>query len=492
MIDLQQTTNALLSFLTTPNKDWSFCTLSFMVAFLVFFAVYLYINHYRKAWLKAYVVLFGLLFAYKANGALMVLLPITTLLSWFLTKKMMRLRRGKPRRIGLSLVILIELLPLLYYKYTNFTLDILNYLLQSNFAPLQLLLPIGISFYTFQAISYTVDVYKERFPKATGLLEYTFYLTFFPLLIAGPITRAKILIPQIDAPQPNNKQLINTGLWLIICGLLKKALVADYLAQYNNWIFADPLAYTGFENLMGVLGFTLQIYCDFSGYSDMAIGIAALMGFQLPNNFNSPYQSLNLTEFWHRWHITLSQWFRDYVYIPLGGNRKGELKTYRNTFITMIVAGLWHGASGMFVLWGILHGIGLTIHKFFQNRGFSKVHNTIYVKAICWTITFTYISVAWVFFRSQDLSTAFSIIGKITIDLHFVDVQNFINTRLLWIMLLAVSLELHSIRQSDYKWLQQKFISLPWLAKLMIFLLVLQLVINFSQNSVQPFIYTRF
>ena len=158
----------------------------------------------------------------------------------------------------------------------------------------------------------------------------------------------------------------------------------------------------------------------------------------------------------------------------------------------MIVAGLWHGASGMFVLWGILHGIGLTIHKFFQNRGFSKVHNTIYVKAICWTITFTYISVAWVFFRSQDLSTAFSIIGKITTDLHFVDVQNFINTRLLWIMLLAVSLELHSIRQSDYKWLQQKFISLPWVAKLMIFLLVLQLVINLSQNSVQPFIYTRF
>ena len=205
-----------------------------MIAFLLFFAGYIYINGSRKTWMKAYVVLFGMFFAYKANGALMVLLPITTLLSWFLTKKMMRLRRGKPRRVGVFIVILIELLPLLYYKYTNFTLDILNHLLQSNFAPLQLILPIGISFYTFQAISYTIDVYKERFPKTTDLLEYSFYLTFFPLLIAGPITRAKVFIPQINTPRLNDKHLINLGLWLIICGLLKKALVADYLAQYNN------------------------------------------------------------------------------------------------------------------------------------------------------------------------------------------------------------------------------------------------------------------
>mgnify|MGYP000008979999 FL=1 len=492
MISFKQTIHELSSFLTTPNSGWSFCTLSFLAVFIIFFAGYLYINKYQKAWQKAYVVLFGLMFAYKANGTLMVLLPTTTLLSWFLTKKMMRLRRGKPRKIGFSIVILIELMPLLYYKYSNLTLDVLNHLLRSNFAPLQLLLPIGISFYTFQAISYTIDVYKEHFTKKTNLLDYCFYLTFFPLLIAGPITRAHILIPQINTPQLTNKQLINTGLWLIICGMLKKALVADYLAQYNNWIFADPLAYTGFENLMGVLGFTLQIYCDFSGYSDMAIGIAALMGFQLPNNFNSPYQSLNLTEFWHRWHITLSQWFRDYIYIPLGGNRKGELNTYRNTIITMIVAGLWHGASGMFALWGGLHGIGLTVHKFAYNRGFNKIPNTIYVKIFCWTITFTYISVAWIFFRSHDIHTALNIIGKITTDLHLIDIQNFINARLLWIMLLAVSLELHSIRQSDYKWLQQKFIALPWIAKLVIFLFVLQLVINLSQNNIQPFIYTQF
>lgn len=250
MISFKQTIHELSSFLTTPNSDWSFCTLSFLVVFIIFFAGYLYINKYQKAWQKAYVVLFGLMFAYKANGTLMVLLPTTTLLSWFLTKKMMRLRRGKPRKIGFSIVILIELMPLLYYKYSNLTLDVLNHLLRSNFAPLQLLLPIGISFYTFQAISYTIDVYKEHFTKKTNLLDYCFYLTFFPLLIAGPITRAHILIPQINTPQLTNKQLINTGLWLIICGMLKKALVADYLAQYNNWIFADPLAYTGFENLV--------------------------------------------------------------------------------------------------------------------------------------------------------------------------------------------------------------------------------------------------
>ena len=492
MIDFHATIDTLLSFLVTPNKDWSFCTLSFMLVFILFFAFYLFINRQRKAYMQIYVILFGLLFAYKANGTLMCLLPTTTLLSWFLTKKMMRLRRGKPRKVGPILVIFIELFPLLYYKYSNFTLEILNNLLQSNFAFLQLLLPIGISFYTFQAISYTIDVYKERFPKTTGLLEYSFFLTFFPLLIAGPITRAETLIPQVHNPKLNDKQLINTGLWLIICGLLKKALVADYLAQYNNWVFADPLAYNGFENLMAVLGFTLQIYCDFSGYSDMAIGIAALMGFQLPNNFSSPYQSLNLTEFWHRWHITLSQWFRDYIYIPLGGNRKGELRTYTNTFLTMIVAGLWHGASAMFVLWGCLHGLGLMVHKFCVNRGLNRLPNTIGTKTISWAITFVYIAFAWIFFRATNIETALSMLQQIATDFHLADIQSFITARLPWILLLAIGLELHSIRLNDYKWLQKKFISLPWLAKFIIFIMVIQLVINFSQNNIQPFIYTQF
>ncbi|WP_028897930.1 MBOAT family protein [Prevotella sp. HUN102] len=492
MIDLQQTISALGTFLTTSSKEWSISTLPFMVAFLLFFAIYIGINHCRKTWMQAYVILFSLFFAFKANGALMLLLPAATVISWYLTKKMMRLKRGEPRKVGLGLIIFLELFPLLYYKYTNFGLEILNGIFSSNFALTEMILPIGISFYTFQAISYTIDVYKERFPKTTGLTEYSFYLTFFPLLIAGPITRAEVLIPQVNEPKLTDKALINKGLWLIICGLLKKCLIADYLAQFNNLVFDNPLAYSGFENLMGVLGYTLQIYCDFSGYSDMAIGLAALMGFQLPNNFSFPYQSLNLTEFWHRWHIALSSWFRDYIYIPLGGNRKGNIRTYSNSFLTMTVAGLWHGASGMFVIWGVLHGVGLIIHKFASNHGLKKIKNTIPVKATSWLITFTYVACAWVFFRAPNLDTAFSIFTNLYTNLHLGDIYPFLMARPMWLVLLAIGLELHSIRKHDYDWMQEKFINAHPILKFIILLITLQLIINFSQDNVQPFIYTQF
>lgn len=492
MIDWQQTTAALGNFLTSTSKEWSLCTLPFMVAFLLFFAIYIGVNHRRKTWMQAYVILFSLFFAFKANGGLMLLLPITTIVSWYLTKKMMRLKRGKPRKVGLVLIIFLELLPLLYHKYTNFSLEILNEIFNSNFALTKMILPVGISFYTFQAISYTIDIYKEKFPKTTGLLEYSFYLTFFPLLIAGPITRAEVLIPQVNKPRLTDKTLLNKGLWLIICGLLKKCLIADYLAQFNNLVFDNPLAYSGFENLMGVLGYTLQIYCDFSGYSDVAIGLAAVMGFQLPNNFSFPYQSLNLTEFWHRWHIALSSWFRDYIYIPLGGNRKGNIRTYCNSFVTMIVAGLWHGASGMFVIWGVLHGIGLIIHKSAYNHGLKKVKNSVLIKAISWMITFVYIACAWVFFRSPNLNTAFSIFTNLWTNFRISDIYPFLMARPMWLVLLAIGLELHSIRKHDYDWMQEKFIHSHAILKFIVFLITLQLIINFSQDNVQPFIYTQF
>ncbi|GAB6982113.1 MBOAT family O-acyltransferase [Prevotella dentasini] len=492
MIEPSQLLPSLLSFLSTSDGSWSLCTIPFMAAFVAFFALYLVFCKERRSWMQLYVVAFSLFFAFKANGALMVLLPTTALLSWFLTPKMMRLRRGTPRRAGLWLVILIELLPLLYYKYTDFTLSIFNDLLKTNFALQHLFLPIGISFYTFQAISYTVDVYKERFPKTTGLVEYLFYLTFFPLLVAGPITRAGVLIPQISQPRPVSKELVDRGLWLIVCGLLKKGVIADYLAQYNNWIFSDPTAYSGFENVMGVLGYTLQIYSDFSGYSDLAIGIAALMGFELKDNFRFPYQSLNLTEFWHRWHISLSTWFRDYLYIPLGGNRRGNLRTYANSFIAMIVAGLWHGASGMFVVWGLLHGVGLVCHKFLNNHLLKRIPDNLAVRVISWSVTFGYVAFAWIFFRSPDIDTAFALIGNVCDDFTLADFHPFVMARPLWMLLLAVGLELHSIRESDYLWMQQRFVRFPWIVKFIVFAVVVQMVIHLSMDNVQPFVYTQF
>ena len=423
----------------------------------------------------------------------MWLLPIVTISSWYLTRFMMRLKRGKVRKIGLAIVILTELLPLLYYKYSNFTLEIFHELLRSNFSPEKMLLPVGISFFTFQAISYTVDVYKGRYPKTAELIDYTFYLTFFPLLIAGPITRAEVLLPQVQTPKDNvNENLVYKGLWLIICGLIKKALIADYIAQYNNIVFDAPASQSGFGNLMGVLGFSVQIYFDFSGYSDLAIGVAALMGYELKDNFRFPYQSLNLTEFWHRWHIALSTWFRDYLYIPLGGNRKGELRTYLNSFLAMIVAGLWHGASWMFIVWGVLHGIGLVIHKFCRNNGLDKIPDNKYTKGISWFITFSYVSLAWIFFRAADMTTATTLIDNILHTISLADAYTFLMEYPLWLAVVLISLELHSIRETDYNWLQSKFIHSSWLVKLCIFAFVMQLVINLSHHSIQPFIYTQF
>ena len=423
----------------------------------------------------------------------MWLLPIVTISSWYLTRFMMRLKRGKVRKIGLAIVILTELLPLLYYKYSNFTLEIFHELLRSNFSPEKMLLPVGISFFTFQAISYTVDIYKGRYPKTAELIDYAFYLTFFPLLIAGPITRAEVLLPQIQTPKDNvNENLVYKGLWLIICGLIKKALIADYIAQYNNIVFDAPASQSGFGNLMGVLGFSVQIYFDFSGYSDLAIGVAALMGYELKDNFRFPYQSLNLTEFWHRWHIALSTWFRDYLYIPLGGNRKGELRTYLNSFLAMIVAGLWHGASWMFIVWGVLHGIGLVINKFCRNNGLDKIPDNKYTKGISWFITFSYVSLAWIFFRAADMTTATTLIDNILHTISLADAYTFLMEYPLWLAVVLISLELHSIRETDYNWLQSKFIHSSWLVKLCIFAFVMQLVINLSHHSIQPFIYTQF
>ena len=493
MAKITQLTTTLLDFLSTQDKNWSLCTLAFMAAFLVFFAIYIGLNRYRQPWTKAYVIAFSLFFAYKANGILMLLLPITAISSWYLTRFMMRLKRGKIRRSGLAIVILAELTPLLYYKYTNFTLEILHEILHSNFSPEKMLLPVGISFFTFQAISYTVDVYKGRYPKTAELTDYAFYLTFFPLLIAGPITRAEVLLPQVGRPREDiDSGLVYKGLWLIICGMVKKALIADYIAQYNNIVFDAPAVQSGFGDLMGVLGFSVQIYCDFSGYSDLAIGVAALMGYELKDNFNFPYQSLNLTEFWHRWHISLSTWFRDYLYIPLGGNRKGALRTYLNSLLAMIVAGLWHGASWMFVAWGVLHGIGLVVHKLCKNNGLDRIPDNTAVKAISWCLTFGYVTFAWIFFRSRDMATATTLMTNILQTTSLSDAYIFLMEYPLWFIVVLISLELHSIRGNDYSWLQDRFVHAPWLVKLGIFALVLQLAINFSQHSIQPFIYTQF
>lgn len=499
MPDYENIINALTAFFLQPDKDWSLVSFPFFVSFVVFYIIYIAISRTRKSVILSYVILFSLFFAWKANGILMLLLPATALFSWWATRRMMHALSY--RKLWLAVIIITDLAPLVYFKYTNFFASIINSMIQSNFGPFEIIVPIGISFYTFQAISYSIDVYRWKFTSETKLLDYLFYLTFFPLLMAGPITRAEVLIPQLRNQNqllPSSTKHLSTndlaykGLWLIILGIIKKVVVADYIAQFNNWVFDDPTAYSGFENLMAVLGFTLQIFCDFSGYSDIAIGLAALMGIELHDNFNFPYQSLNPTEFWHRWHIALSTWFRDYLYIPLSGNRHGLFRTCLNSFFTMLVAGLWHGASWMFILWGAIHGAALVSHKICKRLFLDRIPNTIAVRIVCWIIMFAFINVTWIFFRAENFDTVFAMMKEIGTNFRISDIMLFIANRPLWLLILLLGLELHSIRKDDYEWLQQRFIALPWYVKFFAFAITIQLAISFSQNSVQPFIYTQF
>jgi len=331
------------------------------VLFLLFMPLYSLLR--KRRWqATVFVVLFSLFFYYKSSGLFVLMLGATSLFDWLLSRIIARPGAGQAlRRCCVAASLTASLGILAYLKYANFFLWNLSALTGENFQPLDLLLPVGISFYTFQSISYIIDVYKGRVAPTRTWLEYAFFLSFFPALVAGPIVRADYFLPQIRANRHASQHEVYSGLWLIISGVIKKAVIADYIAQYNDLIFDAPGAYSGFETLMGIIGYTMQIYCDFSGYSDMAIGIALIMGFRLAPNFDFPYKSRNVGEFWHRWHISLSSWLRDYVYIPLGGNQKGTARTYLNNFITMLVGGLWHGAAWKFVFWGAMHGAGLAV-----------------------------------------------------------------------------------------------------------------------------------
>lgn len=380
---------------------------------------------------------------------------------------------------------------LAYFKYANFFLWNWSQIVQSNFQPIDVILPVGISFYTFQSISYVVDVYKERIKPTSSWLDYLFFLSFFPALVAGPIVRADYFIPQIRRPRPLTGVQIYGGLWLVIIGVIKKAIIADYIAQFNDMIFNNPGAFDGLQTLMGVLGYTMQIYCDFSGYSDMAIGIALIMGFRLAVNFNSPYQSKNLTEFWRRWHISLSSWLRDYLYIPLGGNRKGTARTYLNNFLTMLIGGLWHGAAWKFIFWGGMHGIGLAIHKA-SKPVLNIIPDNFITKIIFGAITFVYVASLWVFFRSASFQDATTILASIFKQFDIRHFPEFWNVRAEWCIMMLLLIIAHFVPQRTLDHAQRLFIRSPWIVKLFIFLVVVQFVITYMSADIAPFIYFQF
>ena len=337
----------------------------FLFLFAGFMLVY---SMFRRAPMAriVYVILFSLYFYYKSSGIYFLLLIFAATSDYWIAKGIHAARSTRAKRWLVLLSVAVNLGMLAYFKYTNFLIDIANQMFGQGFMQFQnIFLPVGISFFVFQSMSYTIDIYRGQLKPLDNWCDYLFYLSFFPQLVAGPIVRARDFIPQIrQNPIVVTREMFGTGVFLILTGLFKKAIISDYISlNFVDRIFDEPLLYSGFECLAGIYGYALQIYCDFSGYSDMAIGIALLLGFRFPKNFDAPYKSATITEFWRRWHISLSTWLRDYLYISLGGNRKGKLRTYGNLLITMLLGGLWHGAAVRFILWGALHGAALALHK---------------------------------------------------------------------------------------------------------------------------------
>ena len=473
-----------------PNAPMIFSSGLFWLLFLLFLPIYGMMKGSRTK-MALFTILFSLYFYYKSSGVFFLLLITTSLIDWGLSHAIFRARRRGLRLALMWLSIGVSLSILGYFKYANFFLWNWNAMVQGNFQPLEIILPVGISFYTFQSISYIVDVYKGRIAPTRRWTDYLFFLSFFPALVAGPIVRADDFLPQLQNNRPATRRMVWTGFWLIIVGLIKKAVIADYIAQYNDLVFDNPMAYPGLQSLLGILGYTMQIYCDFSGYSDMAIGLALIMGFDLGINFDSPYQSTNLTEFWRRWHISLSSWLRDYVYIPLGGNRKGVFRTYLNNFLTMLIGGLWHGAAWKFIFWGAMHGVGLAVHKMCRPV-LKKIPDNWLTIFLSWLLTMVYVSLLWVFFRAASWSDSLLIITNIFRDFNLAQLPEFYEARSLWCWMMLALTVMHFTPRRWADGLCDLFVRSPLIVKLLAFLIAVQMVIELMTAEVVPFIYFQF
>jgi alginate O-acetyltransferase complex protein AlgI len=343
------------------------------------------------------------------NARYLLLLATPSIIDYYCALGIEATETPKLRKTILLFSICSNLGLLAYFKYTNFLLSTVGELLHFPHKTLDILLPVGISFYTFKTMSYTIDVYRGELRACRSWWKYAMFVTYFPELVAGPIVRASVFLPQMGRSLRFDWNRFRLGLQIVLLGVTKKIVIADRLAPFADHVFAAPGSFDGITNALAVIAYSLQIYCDFSGYSDIAIGISKMIGYDLPENFNMPYLAANLTDFWRRWHITLSSWLRDYLYIPLGGNRKGKARTNINLILTMLLGGLWHGASWTFVFWGLLHGIGLMFHKYAG----PKSPATRLPRIAGWAMTYAYVCLAWIFFRASSFALALTMIRKI-------------------------------------------------------------------------------
>ena len=519
----------------------------FVYFFTLFILLFFALRNHHKA--RRYVFcIFSLYFFYKASGWFVGLVLVSAVVDFFLSNAIYREKSQSRKKFLLVLSILFNLGMLFYFKYTDFFIEISNSLFDTNFNPLNLILPIGISFYTFENLSYTVDVYRGEFKPANKFSDYLLFLAFFPKLMMGPIVRAHDFVPQINEPYVISERDFAKGFFLIISGLIKKLVISDYITlNMVDYMFDNPALHTGVENLMAVYGYAMVIYCDFSGYSEIAIGIALWLGFKIPPNFMSPYQSLNITEFWRRWHISLSTWLKDYLYIPLGGNRNFSVASFIfvggflvgsfimgvelfhlsnlwaalvsavlllifiipalitrktsgiaanfNLLTTMLLGGFWHGASWNFIIWGAIHGVGLGIHKIWMlltDKSFAAFNQSRIYKIISGILTFHFVCFAWIFFKAEDLEIAKEMIYQIFNNFDISVFGPFYDNYkgVVWMILVAMVLHLIPDNLADKVIARTK--TIPMVVYILVFFLFLILYGYFkSAEQVMP-IYLQF
>jgi alginate O-acetyltransferase complex protein AlgI len=540
-----------------PASPLIFTGFFFWGFFAVVLAVYSFI-YKQRALRNAFLFFASLFFYWKTSGLFISILLFSTITDFYIGQGIHDARSETRKKWLLALSLFLNLGVLGFFKYAHFLVDNINASLGTSFQVInyfahwtnvvwdthfiadKVLLPVGISFFTFQTISYAVDVYRGHVKPVRNLLDFGFYVSFFPQLVAGPIVRAAEFIPQLYEDFKLTRAQFGLAVFWILNGLMKKMLIGDYIAvNFIDRVFADPLRFTGFENVLAIFGYSLQVYADFSGYTDIAIGVAMLMGFTLPMNFNSPYKARSTAEFWKRWHMSLSTWLRDYLYIPMGGNRGGSLfswimtgvvlvmltlltgelllpfvflsaaalcaviahiwppfrsmlTTNINLMLTMLIGGLWHGASWMFVIWGGLNGIGLLIYK-----GWSRIspwgkstHWFAHLQAVA--ITFTFISFTRFWFRGESLEDVNDMLGQITNDFGWALVGDVLyGFRNVMLVMLAGYI-IHWLPERTKEWYRSTFAALPLWAMVLACAAVVVAVYQTVTAEMVPFIYFQF
>jgi alginate O-acetyltransferase complex protein AlgI len=493
-----------------PAEPLIFSTAAFWLFFLIVLAGYSIV--FKKLFIRnAYLFIVSLFFYYKSGGLFLFLLIFVTVIDYTCGLLIYNSDKRLFRRFIIVTSVVSNLGILAYFKYTGFFVQLANDLLGTGFKVhdfladfsnsflgtsfniSNIILPVGISFFTFQSLSYTIDVYRRKMTPVRNIVDFGFYVSFFPQLVAGPIVRASEFIPQLYNDFHLSRREFSHALFLISKGLIKKIIISDFIAvNFIDRVFDAPSIYSGFENLMAIYGYGLQIYCDFSGYSDIAIGLGLLLGFRLPINFNSPYKASNISDFWKRWHISLSRWLKDYLYIPLGGNRKGSIRKYLNVLITMLLGGLWHGASIRYIIWGFLHGTAIVFNKIWNSVFGSRIKRRWIGRAVGVFITFQFVNLCWLIFRAPDMDSIKLMIRQITENFSPGSYMTVLPAYSSTFLLIVVGYIIHFLPESIRESYRGLFIRIPLAAQMVIIMVVAVLLFQMRSTDVMPFIYFRF